>query len=40
VHWNSEAARLFGYAPEEVPGQTLGVIVQEEYREAHRDAIG
>ena len=40
MHWNPEAARLFGYASEEVLGRTLGVIVPEEYRAAHWDAIG
>lgn len=35
VHWNAEAVRLFGHAPEEVLGRTLDVIVPEEYRAAH-----
>src|SRR5262249_33209713 len=33
--WNSAAANLFGYLPEEAVGRTLDIIVPEDLRHAH-----
>jgi PAS domain S-box-containing protein len=34
-HWNSGAQQLFGYSPTEAIGQSLDLIVPEEFRERH-----
>jgi PAS domain S-box-containing protein len=33
--WNSEAQRLFGYPADDAVGQTLDLLVPEDYRDAH-----
>jgi PAS domain S-box-containing protein len=38
--WNSAAAELFGYPPEEAVGRTLDVIVPEHLRHAHWEGFG
>jgi PAS domain S-box-containing protein len=35
VHWNDGAQRLFGHASTDAIGQTLDLIVPEDFREAH-----
>ena len=37
--WNSAAANLFGYSPEEAVGRTLDIIVPEDLRHAHWDGF-
>jgi len=38
--WNSAAAELFGYLPEEAVGRTLDIIVPEHLRPAHWEGFG
>ena len=38
--WNSAAAELFGYPPEEAVGRTLDIIVPEHLRHAHWEGFG
>ena len=38
--WNSAAAELFGYLPEEAVGRTLDIIVPEHLRQAHWEGFG
>ena len=38
--WNSAAAELFGYRPEEAAGRTLDIIVPEHLRHAHWEGFG
>jgi PAS domain S-box-containing protein len=38
--WNSAAAELFGYLPEEAVGRTLDIIVPEHLRHAHWEGFG
>jgi PAS domain S-box-containing protein len=38
--WNSAAAELFGYLPEEAVGRTLDIIVPEHLRHAHWAGFG
>lgn len=33
--WNPAAARVFGFTPEEALGQSLDIIIPEQFREAH-----
>lgn len=37
--WNTAAQRLFGYAPEEVVGQSLACLMPAPYREAHQKGL-
>jgi PAS domain S-box-containing protein len=39
ILWNQAAARLFGYAEEEVIGQPLTLLMPHRYREAHQAGI-
>lgn len=39
VSWNPAAAKIFGYAAEEVVGRPLWVIVPERFRSAHTDGM-
>jgi PAS domain S-box-containing protein len=34
-YWDSGAAKLFGYSPEEAIGESLDLIIPAEYRERH-----
>ena len=38
--WNSSAAELFGYLPEEAIGRSLDIIVPEHLRHAHWEGFG
>jgi PAS domain S-box-containing protein len=38
--WNTAAAELFGYLPEEVVGRPLDIIVPEHLRNAHWEGFG
>ena len=38
--WNSAAAELFGYLPEEAVGRPLDIIVPEHLRHAHWEGFG
>ena len=38
--WNSAAAELFGYLPEEAVGRTLDIIIPEHLRHAHWEGFG
>jgi len=38
--WNSAAAELFGYLPEEAIGRSLDIIVPEHLRHAHWEGFG
>jgi PAS domain S-box-containing protein len=38
--WNSAAAELFGYLPEEAVGRSLDIIIPEHLRPAHWDGFG
>jgi PAS domain S-box-containing protein len=38
--WNSAAAELFGYRPEEAVGRTLDIIVPDHLRHAHWEGFG
>ena len=38
--WNSAAAELFGYLPEEAVGHSLDIIVPEHLRHAHWEGFG
>jgi PAS domain S-box-containing protein len=38
--WNSAAAGIFGYLPEEAVGRTLDIIVPEHLRQAHWEGFG
>jgi PAS domain S-box-containing protein len=35
VHWNAGAERLFGHSPEDAVGQSLDLIVPDEFRDRH-----
>ncbi|HEV8304401.1 MAG TPA: PAS domain S-box protein [Gemmatimonadales bacterium] len=39
TYWNPGAARMFGYAPNEVLGQPLTMLMPERYRDPHRQGI-
>ena len=38
--WNSAAAELFGYLPEEAVGRTLDIIIPEHLRPTHWEGFG
>ena len=38
--WNSAAAELFGYLPEEAVGRPLDIIIPEDLRHAHWEGFG
>ena len=38
--WNSAAAKLFGYLPEEAVGRSLNIIVPEHLRHVHWEGFG
>ena len=38
-YWNSAAERMFGWAPEEITGQSLARIMPERFREAHQTGL-
>ena len=38
--WNSAAAELFGYLPEEAVGRSLDIIIPEHLRQAHWEGFG
>jgi len=38
--WNSAAAELFGYLPEEAVGHPLDIIIPEHLRHAHWEGFG
>lgn len=38
--WNNAAVDLFGYAPDEVTGRRLDVIIPEHLRQSHWDGFG
>src|SRR5262245_53167648 len=38
--WNSTAAELFGYLPEEAVGRALDIIIPEHLRHAHWEGFG
>ena len=38
--WNSTAAELFGYLPEEAVGRTLDIIIPEHLRPTHWEGFG
>jgi PAS domain S-box-containing protein len=38
--WNSAAAELFGYLPEEAAGRPLDIIIPEHLRHAHWEGFG
>lgn len=35
TYWNAAASRIFGHSPEAALGQSLDLIIPEQYREAH-----
>lgn len=37
--WNQAATRLFGYAQEDVIGQSLTMLMPQRYREAHQSGM-
>ena len=39
VFWNNAAARMFGYAQDEVLGRPLTILIPERYRDAHQKGL-